>query len=96
MTGEEVDKGTIPDRGLLGWDPRAGWSLGHGQSGKELQAEVNTHTQHTAARGWEQGAGQVAMEEQVAKRMPTQAAQSWLEELVYQEGTETVRAGGGQ
>lgn len=45
MTGKEVDKGTIPDRGLLGWDPRAGWSLGDGQSGKELQAEVNTHTQ---------------------------------------------------
>lgn len=57
MTGKEVDKGTIPDRGLLGWDPRAGWSLGDGQSAKELQAEVNTHTQHTAARGWEQGAG---------------------------------------
>lgn len=36
------------------------------------------------------------MGEQVAKRMPTQVAQSWLEELVYQEGTETVRAGGGQ
>lgn len=59
--------------------------------------QKSTHTpKHTAARGWEQGAGQVAMGEQVAKRMPTQVAQSWLEELVYQEGTETVRAGGGQ
>lgn len=77
------------------WDPRVGWSLGDGQSGKELQPEVSTHTQHTAVRGWEQGAGQVAMEEEVAKRMPTQVAESWLEELVHQEGTETVRAGGG-